>query len=180
MPIFYQYHGFTSYIELYFPVCLGYSHLKTLIHAKSQLLIFVFFFLTSQLSFKAILKPNLNSFLIESNVADGNPSLHLRSYSTQKPQGSSDIYIDLPFLTTHIEPFNSKTIGYSSLHSSPSFQIHPVPPLSILNILCAHLLLIGLVKWANAYMHAESLQSCPTLCNPMESSPPGSSVQGIL
>ena len=30
------------------------------------------------------------------------------------------------------------------------------------------------------YMHAKSLQSCPTLCDPMDSSPPGSSVHGIL
>ena len=29
-------------------------------------------------------------------------------------------------------------------------------------------------------MHAKLLQSCPTLCNPMDHSPPGSSVHGIL
>ena len=29
-------------------------------------------------------------------------------------------------------------------------------------------------------MHAKLLQSCPTLCDPMDSSPPGSSVHGIL
>ena len=29
-------------------------------------------------------------------------------------------------------------------------------------------------------VHAKLLQSCPTLCNPMDSSPPGSSVHGIL
>ena len=29
-------------------------------------------------------------------------------------------------------------------------------------------------------MHAKSLQSCPTLCNPMDCSSPGSSVHGIL
>ena len=29
-------------------------------------------------------------------------------------------------------------------------------------------------------MHAKSLQSCPTLCGPMDHSPPGSSVHGIL
>ena len=29
-------------------------------------------------------------------------------------------------------------------------------------------------------MHTKSLQSCPTLCNPMDCSPPGSSVCGIL
>ena len=28
-------------------------------------------------------------------------------------------------------------------------------------------------------MHARSLQSCPTLCDPMDCSPPGSSVHGI-
>ena len=27
---------------------------------------------------------------------------------------------------------------------------------------------------------AKSLQSCPTLCNPIDSSPPGSSLPGIL
>ena len=29
-------------------------------------------------------------------------------------------------------------------------------------------------------MHAQLLQSCPTLCDPMDCSPPGSSVYGIL
>ena len=29
-------------------------------------------------------------------------------------------------------------------------------------------------------MHAKLLQSCPTLCNPMDCSPPGSSVHRIL
>ena len=30
------------------------------------------------------------------------------------------------------------------------------------------------------HVHAKLLQSCPTLCNPMDCSPPGSSVHGIL
>ena len=29
-------------------------------------------------------------------------------------------------------------------------------------------------------MHAKSLQSCPTLCDPVDCSPPGSSIHGIL
>ena len=29
-------------------------------------------------------------------------------------------------------------------------------------------------------MHAKSLQSCPTLCDPIDGSPPGSPVPGIL
>ena len=32
----------------------------------------------------------------------------------------------------------------------------------------------------NLCMRAKSLQSCPALCNPMDCSPPGSSVHGIL
>ena len=36
------------------------------------------------------------------------------------------------------------------------------------------------ISFSNAYMHANSLQSCPTLCDPMDSSPPGSSVHRIL
>ena len=33
---------------------------------------------------------------------------------------------------------------------------------------------------AAAAAAAKSLQSCPTLCNPIDSSPPGSSVHGIF
>ena len=33
---------------------------------------------------------------------------------------------------------------------------------------------------AAAAAAAKSLQSCPTLCNPIDGSPPGSSVPGIL
>ena len=32
----------------------------------------------------------------------------------------------------------------------------------------------------HAFVHAKLLQSCPALCNPMDCSPPGSSVSGIL
>ena len=36
------------------------------------------------------------------------------------------------------------------------------------------------ISFSNACMHAKSLQSCLTLCDPMDSSPPGSSVHRIL
>ena len=43
------------------------------------------------------------------------------------------------------------------------------------------LLEIFWVKYAiYVYMHAKSLQSCPTLWDPMDNSPPGSSAHGIL
>ena len=35
-------------------------------------------------------------------------------------------------------------------------------------------------KWSVAAAAAKSLQSCPTLCDPIDSSPPGSAVPGIL
>ena len=34
--------------------------------------------------------------------------------------------------------------------------------------------------FSNACIHAKSLQLCPTLCSSVDSSPPGSSVHGIL
>ena len=34
--------------------------------------------------------------------------------------------------------------------------------------------------WISAAAAAKSLQSCPTLCDPIDSSPPGSPVPGIL
>ena len=51
---------------------------------------------------------------------------------------------------------------------------------SVPGILQARILEGVAVSFSNACMHAKSLQSCPTLCDPMDSSPPGSSVHGIL
>ena len=44
------------------------------------------------------------------------------------------------------------------------------------------MLLSWIIRWfkAVAAAAAKSLQSCPTLCDPIESSPPGSSIPGIL
>ena len=36
------------------------------------------------------------------------------------------------------------------------------------------------IQHAAAAAAAKSLQSCPTLCNPIDSSPPGSPIPGIL
>ena len=40
--------------------------------------------------------------------------------------------------------------------------------------------LIALGKLNAAAAAAKSLQSCPTLCNPIDGSPPGSPIPGIL
>ena len=47
----------------------------------------------------------------------------------------------------------------------------------ILGIFCSFLFVTDKSKPAAA---AKSLQSCPTLCNPTDGSPPGSPVPGIL
>ena len=39
---------------------------------------------------------------------------------------------------------------------------------------------VGRRIWVKAAAAAKSLQPCPTLCDPIEGSPPGSSVPGIL
>ena len=38
----------------------------------------------------------------------------------------------------------------------------------------------SMINISNAAAAAKSLQSCPTLCDPIDSSPPGSPVPGIL
>ena len=43
-----------------------------------------------------------------------------------------------------------------------------------------HRQLIALAAAAAAAAAAKSLQSCPTLCDPIDGSPPGSAVPGIL
>ena len=51
----------------------------------------------------------------------------------------------------------------------------------IVTIIIVTRMLIPMLKVRlNACMHAKSLQSCPTLCDPIDGSPPGSSVHGIL
>ena len=54
-----------------------------------------------------------------------------------------------------------------SISSPVSSSLPPLPP-------CLLLLLI------TAAAAAKSLQSCPTLCDPIDGSPPGSPVPGIL
>ena len=43
-----------------------------------------------------------------------------------------------------------------------------------------HANLLHMIKFYTAAAAAKSLQSCPALCNPIDGSPPGSSVPGIL
>ena len=52
---------------------------------------------------------------------------------------------------------------------------------SIKQSLCSHRAVMGeLTKKSTAAAAAKSLQSCPTLCDPIDGSPPGSPIPGIL
>ena len=54
------------------------------------------------------------------------------------------------------------------------------PPNSLVSTPIWDVYLISQVSAMTWCMHAQSLRSCPTVCNPMGHSPPGSSVHGIL
>ena len=51
---------------------------------------------------------------------------------------------------------------------------------SLLGIFQAIVLEWVAISFSKACMHAKSLQSRPTLCDPIDGGPPGSSVHGIL
>ena len=58
-----------------------------------------------------------------------------------------------------------------------------LPGSSVHGILQARVLEWGAIAFSERFLAAAAaklLQSCPTLCNPMDYSPPGSSVHGIL
>ena len=67
---------------------------------------------------------------------------------------------------------------------SPEHPSHPDCHITVSRIPCRSLL-VNHFKYSSVYMSiaaaaAKSLQSCPTLCNPIDGSPPGSPVPGIL
>ena len=51
---------------------------------------------------------------------------------------------------------------------------------ALIRLLCLFFKLQNPCPFSEGCMPNQSLQSCPTLCNPMDPSPPGSSVHGIL
>ena len=81
---------------------------------------------------------------------------------------------------------NAFTVSLSNSVPLSHFSIFPLFARVFLHLLCEkadshHLSLIYLiVQFQCMCMYAKSLQSCPTLCDPMDGSSPGSSVHGIL
>ena len=69
------------------------------------------------------------------------------------------------------DSFQCKSLPCSPVRSGPS---------SILSSNLSFLLKKLYIPWLAAAAAAQSLQSCPTLCDPRDGSPPGSPVPGIL
>ena len=77
--------------------------------------------------------------------------------------------------------FCSNLFQYAQLYSVQSFCMVKAHK-KIVPVLCEHSLLLNqcLLHLHPATATAKSLQSCPTLCNPIDGRPPGSPVPGIL
>ena len=73
-------------------------------------------------------------------------------------------------------------VGSSFLHSPlPACQVVRGGPDVPLNLLLSYKIYPVILNFQKAAAAAaKSLQSCPTLCDPIDSSPPGSPVPGIL
>ena len=72
--------------------------------------------------------------------------------------------------TQHNQKKKKKIKSQKELQPPPTFRIQPYP---LLGTRAGR-------KGEHAAAAAKSLQSCPTLCNPTDGSPPGSPVPGIL
>ena len=82
-------------------------------------------------------------------------------------------------MISQIYCFSSLSLDFSQLH----FKTPPVLKINCLFnfFLQAHsFLLICFTQVFFFVAAAKSLQSCPTLCDPIDGSPPGSAVPGIL
>ena len=87
------------------------------------------------------------------------------------PYDISKKYKQIKFLQSDFCPVR-KEAGAGERHISSFFFLFPLDTLE--SPFGPHLTIIV------ACVDAKSLQLCPTLCNPMDCSPPGSSVQGVL
>ena len=102
------------------------------------------------------------------------------------------IRVSQPLHYYHFDPHNSLLLGYPmnfrSLSIMPGLYVwyaRSIPQPSYDKQ--KHFQTLHNIPWGEkspskipACVYAKSIQSCPTLCNPMDCSPPGSSVHGIL
>ena len=90
-------------------------------------------------------------------------------------QGSSFVMMGVLYFTVPEYTVNSTDTAAKSLQSYPTLRPHLGSPGTNRGVGCHFLLQCIKVK-----SESEFAQSCPTLHNPMDCSPPGSSVHGIF
>ena len=111
---------------------------------------------------------------------------HMTTYSTRLPL--THFTTDRPFKSIHVvngklPSFYGRVVFvcntcvhiYVYVHMHHIFFIHPSRP-----HLLSPLVILNLFSMSVCAAVAKSLQSCPTLCDPTDDSPPGSPVPGIL
>ena len=105
-------------------------------------------------------------------------------YDKGRNKAREYVLICFYFLVTALLRHNSPTIWLTHLKSSIQwFSVYSqgYANSSTINFINSHLpLLFPLSLSSSAAAAAKSLQSCPTLCDPTDGSPPGSPVPGIL
>ena len=84
----------------------------------------------------------------------------------------------------HINKLKDKNLMFISIDAEKDFEIiqHPfmIKILQKMGIEGTYLNIVKAIYDKSAAAAAKSLQSCSTLCDPIDGSPPGSSVHGIL
>ena len=78
-----------------------------------------------------------------------------------------------------VKMFLCNTSPPSSLSSGFPNKVVTLPQ-QLVSLLACHVANSMSLDWVRVHVCAKSLQSCPTVCNPIDCSPPGSSVHGIL
>ena len=96
------------------------------------------------------------------------------------PRGGTRLKTRLPF--TENPPFRCKEVTATHFNKNVCFSFKLAYDVlcmkeKFIHLNCSWTCVLGQKR---ARTGVQSLQSCPTLCNPMDCSPPGSSVHGIL
>ena len=92
-----------------------------------------------------------------------------------------------PSLSMLLVPQSSIHFVYSGLNCLKAYFPYQIQTskrqdlvLNWVSLSLGHFCSVKVHMWWRPCLLAKSLQSCPTLCNPMDCSPPGSSVHGIF
>ena len=126
----------------------------------------------SQKGVESLWKPSLK-------VADRTQGLTVGSFLYMSTTGRQDSH-PLPEAWPGFSP-HPLHISMGQISFNHSDHVIKIPGRVIFHcIYVPHLLYPFICRWTSAAAASKLLQSCPTLCNPIDGSPPGSPIPGIL